>query len=88
PSKLVLAYYDESAGKWKPLDTTVNTSNKTLSASTTHLSTWAVLGKTPSASTGVPPWLSIVIVLFAVLAVGMGLLLAVWQLAKPEHEIS
>ena len=32
---LVLAYWDEAAGKWKTLKTSVDTANMTLSASTT-----------------------------------------------------
>lgn len=48
PKNLVLAYWDETAGRWKVLKTTVDTANMTLSASTTHLSTWAVLAKSPS----------------------------------------
>ena len=56
PNKLVLAYWDEAAGEWKPLETTVDTDDMTLSVSTKHLSTWAVLAKTTSASKGLPNW--------------------------------
>ena len=42
---LVLAYWDEAAGKWKTLKTSVDTANMTLSASTTHVGTWAVLAR-------------------------------------------
>ena len=45
PNGLVLAYYDNAAEKRQPLDTTVNTSDKTLSATTTHLSTWGATGE-------------------------------------------
>jgi len=55
-NKLVLAYWDEAAGEWKPLETTVDTDDMTLSVSTKHLSTWAVLAKTTSASKGLPNW--------------------------------
>ena len=53
---LVLAYWDEAAGRWKTLKTSVDTANMTLSASTTHVGTWAVLAKTTSASNGMPAW--------------------------------
>ncbi|MCX5990815.1 MAG: hypothetical protein NTZ04_00535, partial [Chloroflexi bacterium] len=59
PNNLVLAYYDEAAADWKPLDTTVNTTDKTLSATTNHFSTWAVLAKSPSE--GLAGWIWIVI---------------------------
>jgi len=52
PNDLVLAYYDETASEWKTLDTTVNTTDKSLSANTTHLSMWAVLAKTSSENAG------------------------------------
>ena len=66
PNRLVLAYWDEAAGKWKPLETDVDTEDMTLSASTTHLSTWAVMAKTTSASNGLPVWVWVVIGLAAV----------------------
>jgi len=59
PSNLVLAYYDEAAAEWKMLDTTINTTDKTLSATTTHFSTWAILAKSPSE--GLAAWIWIVI---------------------------
>jgi PKD repeat protein len=71
PNKLVLAYWDEAAGQWKALKTTADTAEMTLSASTTHLSTWAVLARTTSASNGLRPWLWIVIGLVGALVVGM-----------------
>ncbi|MCX5992121.1 MAG: fibronectin type III domain-containing protein [Chloroflexi bacterium] len=69
PNNLVLAYYDETAGEWKPLDTTVNTSDKTLSATTNHFSTWAVLAKSPSE--GLAAWIWIVIGIGAALGAGI-----------------
>ena len=71
PKNLVLAYWDEAAGQWKALKTTVDTADMTLSASTTHLSTWAVLARMTSASNGLRPWLWAVIGLIGVLVVGM-----------------
>jgi len=60
PRNLVLAYWDEVAGEWKAFETRVNTTIMTLSASTSHPGTWAVLARTtPAASGGLPPlvWL-------------------------------
>jgi hypothetical protein len=56
PENLVLAYYDQAGAQWKTLDTTVNTTDKTLSALTSHLSTWAVLVKTTTPAQGLPLW--------------------------------
>jgi len=57
---LVLAYWDEEAEQWKPLNTVVNTADVTLTASTTHLSTWAILvaPASPQAqgTQGIPLW--------------------------------
>jgi len=72
PNRLVLAHWDEAAGQWKALKTSVDTEDMTLSASTTHLRTWAVLAKTASASNGLPLWSWVVIGLAAVLAMGTG----------------
>jgi len=41
---LVLAYYDEEAGKWVELDCVVDTKNKTVTASVPHFTTFAVIG--------------------------------------------
>ena len=41
---LVLAYYDEGAGKWVTLDSTVDTATHTITASVSHFSTFAILG--------------------------------------------
>jgi len=73
PKNLVLAYWDEAAGEWKALKTSVDTANMALSTSTTHLSTWAVLAKTTSASHGLPPWIWVVIGLVAVPLMGAGI---------------
>ena len=69
PTKLALAYYDEAAAEWKMLDTTVNTADKTLSATTTHFSTWAILAKSPSE--GLASWIWIVIGIAAAAGVGI-----------------
>ena len=71
PNRLVLAYWDQSAGKWQALKTSVDTTDMTLSASTTHLSTWAVTAKTTSGSNGLPPWAWVVIGITAVLVIGI-----------------
>ena len=70
PNNLVLAYWDGAAGQWKALKTSVDTADMTLSTSTTHLSTWAVLAKTTSGSNGLPSWVWVVIGITAVLAIG------------------
>jgi hypothetical protein len=82
PKRLVLAYWDEAAGQWKALKTSVDAANMTLSASTTHLSTWAVMGKTTSASNGLPPWIWLVIGIAAVLAAGTGIYLVAKKTAR------
>ncbi len=70
PHRLVLAYWDEAAGEWNPLETNVNAEDMTLSASTTHLSTWAVLAKTTSATNGLPAWAWVLIGIGALGVVG------------------
>jgi len=82
PNSLVLAYWDEAAGQWKTLKTSVDTANLTLSASTAHLCTWAVLAKTTSASDGLPLWLWAVIGLVVVMAAGSGTYLVARRTAR------
>ncbi len=61
PENLVLAYWDEAAGEWKILDTRVDTAEMTLTASTTHLSTWAVMVAPASVhEQGIALWIWIV----------------------------
>jgi PKD repeat protein len=72
PSRLVLAFWDAGAGKWKTLGTAVDTSNMTLSASTERTGTLAVLAKTTPAPNGLPIWFWIVIGLACIPAVGVG----------------
>jgi hypothetical protein len=45
PSRLVLARWDESSAQWTLLPTTVDTIAGTLTATTNHLSTWAVMAQ-------------------------------------------
>lgn len=44
---LVLAYYDEDAGKWVELECVVDTVNNTITASVNHFTTFAVIAVTP-----------------------------------------
>jgi PKD repeat protein len=70
---LVLAYYDEALGKWTFLDTAFDGTNKSLSATTTRFSTWAILVKT---SSDMPTsWIQIVIGVVATLVAGI----VVWK---------
>ena len=41
---LVIAYYDEDAGKWVELDCVVDTENDTITASIAHFTTFAIIG--------------------------------------------
>jgi len=66
---LVLAYYNEATGKWKVVDTTLNKTDRSLSVSTTHFSTWAIMAKT--SSNGLASWQWVIIGLVAVLAAGV-----------------
>jgi len=49
-SKLVLARYDQSDGKWTLLQTSVNKDTTTLSATTNRFSTWAVMATSGQAT--------------------------------------
>jgi ligand-binding sensor domain-containing protein len=82
PNNLVLAYYDEAAGEWKTLDTMVNTSDKILSATTTHLSTWAVLAKAAE-SNGAPFWIWIIVGVGVAAVVAVGLVIWRRMVKKP-----
>jgi hypothetical protein len=80
PNNLVLAYYDEAAAKWNPLTTTVSATDKTLKATTTHLSTWGVMVEATETN-GMPFWIWIIVGVGAVAVLGSGILL--WRrLAK------
>jgi hypothetical protein len=80
---LVLAYYNEATGKWKIVDTTLNRTDKSLSATTTHSSTWAILVQIPSRGTAL--WIQIVIGIAAVL----GVAIVIWKLisVKPPDQM-
>jgi hypothetical protein len=71
PSNLVLAYCDETANDWEPLDTTVNTIDQTLSTTTTHPGTWAVLAKATE-NKEAPLWIWIIAAVAVLLGGGLG----------------
>ena len=73
PAKLVLGYWDKTARQWTVLDTTVNAGQTTLSASTSHLSLWAVLVATSSGDSGggTPIWIWLVAGLAILVAAGL-----------------
>jgi len=51
---LVLAYYDEEAGKWIEIDCAVNTENNVIAASVSHFTTFAIIGAITPAPPPVP----------------------------------
>jgi PKD repeat protein len=73
PSSPVLGSYDKATGKWTIWSTTVNETSQTMSATTTHFGTWAILMKTESS--GLALWAKIPIAVAAALAVS---LVVVW----------
>ena len=85
PGQLVLAYYDEEAGDWVTLKTSVDTESMTLSASTTHLSTWAIMQDTGTAGGGTPVWVWVIVGIAAVLGVGGAALLLSRRSARPQQ---
>ncbi|MBA7659320.1 hypothetical protein ES703_67297 [subsurface metagenome] len=48
---LVLAYYDEDAGEWVELPSTVDTVNHTITASVSHFTTLAIIARAPAPAT-------------------------------------
>jgi len=85
PENLVLAYWDEAAGEWKTLETLVDTANTTLSASTTHVGTWAVLGRRATDSGWLPTWVWAIFGIGAIGVLGALVYLAlVMKPAKPQ----
>jgi anti-sigma-K factor RskA len=64
------------------LDTTVNTTDMTLSATTTHFSTWAVLAKAAE-SNGAPFWIWIIVGVAALAVVAGGILIWPRMAKKP-----
>jgi len=69
PENLVLAHYNEATGKWNTHETAVNSVDRTLSATATHLGTWTILAKSPQ--DGLASWIGIVIGIATVLGVGV-----------------
>jgi len=65
-----LAYCDETANDWEPLDTTVNTIDQTLSTHT-HPGTWAVLTKATE-NNEAPLWIWIIAAVAVLLEAGLG----------------
>jgi hypothetical protein len=62
PGNMVLAYWDEVAGAWNVLDTVVDKKAMTLVATTTHLSTWAVMASPAGAEkNGIALWVWILV---------------------------
>lgn len=61
PMGLILAYYDETAGDWVILPTSVDTTSGTVCVTTNHLSDWAVLGEV--VASGLPWWLWLIVAL-------------------------
>ncbi len=79
---LKLAYYTTATGKWTIVNTSFNDTNQTLSATTTHFSTWAILVKPPSG--GLAWWAKALIVLAGLAVVGI----VAWKaftVKKPEE---
>ncbi len=52
---LVIAYYDEDAGKWVELDCVVDTENNTITASVPHFTTFAIIAPAPAPPVVAPP---------------------------------
>ena len=71
PDKLALFYYDEAIEEWVIVDTTVDTSAQTLTATTTHFSKWSVMGEGVATSTGFPLWGGVLLGIAGMLAIVM-----------------
>jgi hypothetical protein len=80
PDDLVLAYYDEAAGKWTELDTIVNLNDRILSTTADHLSSWMVLARVS------PPihWLAIGLTGLGVILLFVGAFLLKRRFARKE----
>jgi PKD repeat protein len=79
---LVLAYYTEATGKWTIMNTAFNDTSQTLSATTTHFSTWAILVKNQPG--GLAWWAKTLIILAALVVVAI----VAWKaftVKKPER---
>lgn len=79
-SSLRLAYYDGGAGGWQVLPTGVDAAAWTLTATTAHLSDWAVLGRAPS---GGMTWWPFVVIALAVVAVIVVVVLVARRRRRP-----
>ena len=66
---LVLAYYTEATGKWTIMNTAFSDTSQTLSATTTHFSTWAILVKNQPG--GLAWWAKTLIILAALVVVAI-----------------
>ena len=53
PQQLRMAYYDEAAGEWVVLETSLDTDLGVVCADINHLSRWAIIAISPSS---LPPW--------------------------------
>jgi hypothetical protein len=68
--RLMLAYWDGAAGVWHVLATEIDTGNKTATATTTHLCTWAMLVGSPLAR-GIALWARAVIIIDAIIVISL-----------------
>jgi len=77
PSRLALGRWDEAAGEWTFLKTTVDPKNMTLKAATDRFSTWAVIVKPPGSSS---------LLLFSIWGIAAVLLLCgIWLTLKRKR---
>jgi PKD repeat protein len=87
PENLVLAHYNENTGRWITHETKLNGADRTLSATTTHFGTWAILAKSPSR--GLSLWIQVIMGIAIALGLGIaaGKCISVeveWQDRVPE----
>ena len=68
----------------KVVETILNRTDRAISVTTTHFSTWAVLAKTTSASNGMPVWGWVLLGIGAV--AGLGALVYARLFGKPAKE--
>lgn len=57
PRQLRLAYYDEAAGEWVVLATTLDTESGVICGDVNHFSKWAIIALEPSS---LPPWWALI----------------------------
>jgi len=65
PALLTIAYFDEDAGEWEVLPTTVDETEGIVCATVDHVSDWAVLGEGEVEEAGLAWWHILLIVLAA-----------------------